>query len=56
MANGRYIVMGVIRVPLRTETKEDKSLCVMQSYKLKHDRFLSIYSDLSTSSMINSWR
>ena len=56
MTNGRSTVMGLLRVPLRTETKENKSLRVMQSLQVQHDRFLCNYSDLSSSSKINSWR
>ena len=54
MTNGRSTVMGLLRVPLRAETKENKSLLVMQSLQVQHDRFLCNYSDMSTSSKINS--
>ena len=36
MTNGRSTIMGLLRVSRRTETKENKSLRVMQSLQVQH--------------------
>ena len=54
MTNGRCSVMRLLRLPQITEPKEEKSLSVMHSLQIQHDRSMCNYSDLSISLKINS--
>ncbi|MDC3028904.1 hypothetical protein OA189_01055 [Prochlorococcus sp. AH-716-P20] len=49
MTNGRSSVMGLLRVPLRTEKQTNKDLHYLHSLSLQHDRSMCNYLDVSFS-------
>ncbi len=53
MNNEETTIMGLFNAPYRINNQAEKSLRVMQSLQLQHDRFFCNYSDLSISAIIN---